>query len=97
MSALLMAGCAVPNPQVQQAANPEKPPEETGPLYVEGRGYEFTWEKTDAKLISAPAEIIGAAKKLCRADGFDVAFMKSIAFDSYKATGYFGCRGSGGG
>ncbi|MCE2516641.1 MAG: hypothetical protein J4F41_02160 [Alphaproteobacteria bacterium] len=99
VSAIALTACVAP----QHAANGQSPATtalgaaaETGPQFVEGLGYKFTWTRTDASLVSPPAEVKDAARKLCSDNGFDVAFMRSIAFSDDEAVGYFGCRGSGG-
>lgn len=98
-SALMLSACVA----TQQGAGKVSPATTTvgasannGPEYVEGKGYKFTWTKTDSSLVSAPREVKAAASAICAEQGFDVAYMRSIAFSTDEAMGYFACRGSGG-
>ena len=55
----------------------------------------FTWNTDYASFVTAPQQVRTAAKQVCEARGYEVAFMASISLDADSASADFTCRGGG--
>lgn len=84
----------MPSPQVSAGASA---PADTGPAYVDGKGYLLTWPLTASGLINVPADIADQAQAICADLRYDVAYAHMFEFSGDVVSGYFRCRGKGGG
>ena len=55
----------------------------------------FTWNTDYASFVTAPQQVRTAAKQVCEARDYEVAFMASISLDLDSASADFTCRGGG--
>ncbi len=93
----ILAGCAASQTAGNNAAiSPAPDATPTGPEYVEGLGYLFSWNNGNNSVISVPADIKKQALAICEEKGATTAYMSSVAFEDGMTKGYFNCRGSGG-
>ena len=54
----------------------------------------FTWDISQANIISPPIEVRTSASEACRQRGFDTAGMINLAISGKMAEAEFGCRGA---
>jgi hypothetical protein len=54
---------------------------------------EFEWDTGYSNFIAPPADIRKAAMESCKARGYDLSYMISMALNEGLARGLFGCRG----
>ena len=72
-------------------------PADTAPAYVDGKGYLLTWPLTESGLINVSADIADQAQAICADLRYDVAYAHMFEFSGDVVSGYFRCRGKGGG
>ena len=89
---LALSGCVAPQASIDK---PETAVGEKSSNYVDSLGYQYSWTRTDARLISAPSSVKEEATAMCVSKGFDISFMKTISFSETEVIGYFSCRGLG--
>ena len=65
--------------------------------FIEGKGYPLTWAMQSGGVISIPDNIALEAKQICIDAGYDRSYAHLLEFDTGSITGYFQCRGQGGG
>lgn len=53
----------------------------------------FEWDTGYSNFIAPPADIRKAAMESCKARGYDLSYMISMALNEGVARGLFGCRG----
>ncbi|MGC6484869.1 MAG: hypothetical protein ACON4P_04275 [Candidatus Puniceispirillales bacterium] len=89
----------IPSSQVttDASASAAAAPADTGPAYVDGKGYLLTWPLTASGLINVPADIADQAQAICADLRYDVAYAHMFEFSGDVVSGYFRCRGKGGG